>query len=79
MQFHIGDVVVLNSGGPKMTVSAVKADRVFCVWFNRRDDYHEERTGEFLVATLKALQPTRRVPKPETAPLASTETASPAE
>jgi uncharacterized protein YodC (DUF2158 family) len=41
MDFQPGDVVILRSGGPKMTVSKItkraiaKKDLVFCVWFNR--------------------------------------------
>lgn len=57
MSLRIGDVVVLRSGGPKMTVAAVKQDRAFCVWFNQRDQFHEERTGEFLVSTLNVIRP----------------------
>lgn len=57
MPLKVGDVVVLKSGGPKMTVAAVKQERVFCTWFNQRDQYHEERTCEFLVETLSVLRP----------------------
>ena len=73
MTLKVGDIVELKSGGPKMTIAAVKADRAFCVWFNRRDDYHEEKTGEFLVATLKALQPRARAPQPVAEPASPTE------
>ncbi|NQY14259.1 MAG: DUF2158 domain-containing protein [Henriciella sp.] len=55
MDFKVGDVVVLRSGGPKMTIAAVKADRAICIWFNRREDSHEEKTAEFLTPTLKLL------------------------
>lgn len=35
-QFSVGDVVVLKSGGPKMTVSEVGVDegQIKCVWFD---------------------------------------------
>ena len=32
MNFKIGDVVMLNSGGLRMTVSAVTGDKVTAVW-----------------------------------------------
>ncbi|PZU29860.1 MAG: DUF2158 domain-containing protein [Stenotrophomonas sp.] len=34
MEFKPGDVVVLRSGGPKMTVSSLEGSRVWCVWFD---------------------------------------------
>lgn len=64
MDVKTGDVVVLKSGGPKMTIAAVKADRAFCVWFNRREESYEEQSGEFLIATLQPLQPRARAPQP---------------
>ncbi len=56
MEFQNGDIVELKSGGPKMTIAAVKQERAICVWFNQREDFHEERTGEFLVVTLKKVK-----------------------
>jgi uncharacterized protein YodC (DUF2158 family) len=32
--FKVGDVVLLKSGGPKMTVSEIDEDSVFCRWFH---------------------------------------------
>lgn len=61
MSFKLGDVVMLKSGGPKMTIASLKQDRAFCVWFNQRDQYHEERSGEFLIETLRPSGASARV------------------
>lgn len=38
----IGDVVVLNSGGPKMTVVGRRGcDQVRCVWTSNRDELED--------------------------------------
>ena len=34
-QFKVGDIVMLKSGGPSMTVEEIQADgRVACSWFD---------------------------------------------
>jgi len=56
---NLGDVVVLKSGGPPMTVSRVSAgsfgaihpDYVECRWF----DAGEFKTRQFLIASLKRI------------------------
>ena len=57
MDLKLGDIVELKSGGPKMTIASLKQERAFCVWFNQRDAGHEEKTGEFLIVTLKRVRP----------------------
>ena len=41
MQFNIGDVVSLKSGGPEMTVESVNDPEIICVWFERQK-YHRK-------------------------------------
>lgn len=35
MDFKVGDVVQLKSGGPRMTIEAVSENLVDCVWFEK--------------------------------------------
>ena len=42
-QFKTGDVVILKSGGPSMTVEQVSEDSVLCAWF----DKYEKKNGSF--------------------------------
>lgn len=41
-QLKAGDVVVLNSGGPNMTVTKVESDVVTCQWFDGKKLCTEE-------------------------------------
>jgi uncharacterized protein YodC (DUF2158 family) len=52
MEFNVGDLVKLKSGGPLMTVSEVDGDEVTCVWFPQAD-YSELREADFADATLE--------------------------
>ncbi len=45
-----GDVVKLKSGGPKMTIIAIRENGVWCSWFL---DDHELKEGEFSLESLK--------------------------
>ncbi len=49
--FKPGDLVVLNSGGPTMTVTGTSEDEsiVYCAWMPSDDVYE----SEFLPATIK--------------------------
>lgn len=44
-----GEIVQLKSGGPKMTVEAVRGDSIACRWFDERDKAQiEEFPAHFL-------------------------------
>lgn len=49
--FSVGDLVVLPSGGPAMTVAEVVGQTVRARWFNVHEDL---RDGVFATATLEA-------------------------
>lgn len=53
-EFKPGDVVVLKSGGPAMTIRELQGTgTALCEWFNRDDDtFHVERTA-FHLETLR--------------------------
>lgn len=34
MQFNLGDVVKLKSGGPSMTVNEISGSQAHCTWFD---------------------------------------------
>ena len=52
MEFKVGDVVQLKSGGPRMAVDRVEADGiVHCSWFDKA----ERKTDAFNSATLKVV------------------------
>lgn len=50
--FKPGDVVQLNSGGPRMTVSEVDERRVYCEWFIEG----EVKRGAFKTATVNLFE-----------------------
>jgi uncharacterized protein YodC (DUF2158 family) len=65
MEFNVGDIVTLKSGGPKMTVRTVPYEdagvtKVKCVWFNAApsvaalSQWNDLRGDEFVVGTLEA-------------------------
>lgn len=59
MEFKAGDVVVLKSGGPRMTVSQVGQahmtgeDTVWCVWFERVGSKQVKQEATFSPAVLQ--------------------------
>jgi uncharacterized protein YodC (DUF2158 family) len=56
--FNIGDVVVLKSGGPKMTVDRVEGGNMVCVWF----DGNATKYGTFSSSALKVYDPPQNQP-----------------
>ena len=59
MTFKVGDVVILKSGSPPMTVTAVEGDQVTCVWFEHVGTKNQKKSGTFPATTLKAMPPRR--------------------
>lgn len=38
MEFKTGMVVVLKSGGPKMTITEINGEDIECQWFNEKNE-----------------------------------------
>ena len=53
MNFAVGDVVRLKSGGPRMTVLSANGEDVQCVWFEGSTRVQ----GHFTQAGLKMAEP----------------------
>lgn len=49
MEFQVGDVVQLKSGGPRMTVEAVDEGLVDCVWFEKQKAHRNAFNAALLV------------------------------
>jgi len=59
-RFNPGDLVVLKSGGPKMTIEKIGNPLVFCAWFKGddrvRDNFHPEALELWDAAQARAKQ-----------------------
>lgn len=53
IQFIIGDVVQLNSGGPRLTVVASNGNFVKCQFFDKQDILHVK---DFVKTTIKKIE-----------------------
>ena len=60
MDFKVGDVVVLKSGGPKMTIEKIaprnstnSENVIHCVWFSNVQGDEQLKDGNFVPETLK--------------------------
>jgi uncharacterized protein YodC (DUF2158 family) len=54
MNFAMGDVVELKSGGPTMTIEHVGQAEVTCVWYDYQHS-HEMKSRQFRPETLKKI------------------------
>lgn len=66
VQFLVGDLCALKSGGPVMTVSGTPAGDVMAIWFHPGG---QPMSGKFLPETLRKVQTEDIAPKVETKPV----------
>ena len=53
MNFTIGDVVMLKSGGPMMTVKSIEGEELLCVFFaEETEQFREERFAHPLLVAV---------------------------
>lgn len=50
MPFAVGNVVVLRSGGSRMTVKSIEGSQVTCVWQDAKGNLHEGVFDEAMLA-----------------------------
>ncbi len=53
MEFKAGDVVVLKSSGPEMTITSIQGEDANCAWFVGTDG---PRFGTFVMIALKRVR-----------------------
>jgi uncharacterized protein YodC (DUF2158 family) len=47
-EFNKGDVVILKSGGPLMTIHSIEGDgRIYCVWFQSSSGGYSDQKGTY--------------------------------
>lgn len=48
--FKVGDIVILKSGGPKMTVETIQDEEfIVCIWFNEKQETHQKKFHQDLL------------------------------
>ena len=52
-EIKVGDLVMLKSGGPVMTVVSVKDEKCFCEWFNTETSIFVEKANFPMPALVK--------------------------
>lgn len=56
--FKKGDIVILKSGGPPMTVKSLQEKKVICVWWDEQiNDYKEREFDEDLLEKYEIPEP----------------------
>ncbi len=64
LPFSPGDVVVVKSGGPLLTVASLIGDLASCVWFSEDEDAY--RFEELPIAVLTAVEAIEEDDRPST-------------
>jgi uncharacterized protein YodC (DUF2158 family) len=49
-EIKAGDIVMLKSGGPSMTVVFIEGEEAYCQWFDAKKEHQDRR---FYLVTLK--------------------------
>ncbi len=52
----VGDVVVLKSGGPQMTVEEIENNFVYCTWFDGQKERQKDSFSESTLEDVKEVE-----------------------